>query len=398
MSFQDRISNFIESSANVDDLLIIFKALPLETVKRNIMQNIQLLNEDSQRKIFYELMPVTKILNDDELQHVLSFLDFREIRVIKLICKKFKILTEKNELNYFRKLYQKIYIGDQSQNKNTYILDWERSSLNHIETDLGFKGPYQKIEKLIDSCNNNARILIHGGIYEIKENFVIRKNLRIKGIICRKEKCAPIIYTKACITFKSKEIFLTDITIKLEHFYNSSIFIDSNAKVQAYGCQFDGSEVDHEDEYQDGYYIDGYNGTLINVAHNASFTAESCIFADTEQALWISSTAKRVSLYGNIFNRIRNFPRSPELNWFLGCIKIKDEDYEIQEHIDPVNVNFSSNLFVEIDQKYPFVWQSINNEQYNKAYFSCNLHTIQFNKVEGHHLGKINEFESILNE
>ena len=121
---------------------------------------------------------INDIFPDDVLQHILSFDDLLHPR---MVSKRWKLLSEKNETMHMRELYSSTII-DESQTEqpvSTWIVHPKRRHLNAVEIELGYKGP-MNIYDAYKMAKDGDRLLLHGGAYS--NSLVIDRSVQFIGL------------------------------------------------------------------------------------------------------------------------------------------------------------------------------------------------------------------------
>ena len=288
---------------------------------------------------FIESVPMINLLYDDIIQYIISFNEFEETR---LINKKFNSLTEKNEKKYYKQVYELINKDQDDVNNKTYIVNQNKLSLHSIEKKLEYDGPYCDVEKVIKLCNDGDRIIMHGGTYQMHDEFFIEKNIQIIGLTdIIKMECDKAIY------INSDKVRLQNMKI-LPCDNEESIVICRGCSLEAADCTFEsGSNI--------------INHTLIWVLAEASLIVNNCQFREAKGAVAMSPIAQNVDIQECYFANIKD-------GQALGCVTVLDEDEGIEGMVangySPLYVSLKcdKNVFEKIDANYPFVevWNSDN--------------------------------------
>lgn len=328
------------------------------------IEKIKNFNIKEQIQIYDKTLPINNSLHNDIIQYIISFNEFEETR---LINKKFKSLTEQNETNYYKQLYDSINKHQDNVNNNTYIINHNKSSLHSIEKKLQYKGPYCDLEKIIKICNHGDRILIHNGTYSMYDEFFIEKNIQIIGLTnLSKIECDKTI------NVNSNNVKLQNIKI-LSYEQEEAIKIFRECNLEAIDCTFESKS-------------NIVSQTLMWVLSKASLTVTNCQFKKAEEAILISPIAQYVNIQKCHFSNIKVGQLA------FGCITILDEDEGIKgmisnEHsLSYVTLKCTKNTFKKINDNYPFVeaWNS-NNKTYRIHGKNC--YTIENNIIfDEHHI------------
>eukprot|EP01084_Bolivina_argentea_P112940 201387_1 len=130
---------------------------------------------------------IDQVLSDDTLQCVLSFTG---IYVTKAVNKKWKQLSDINEIIYLKQLYKtinrKIIESPVKYNKNrnkTWVVHKHRSKLHKVETDLGFNAVMKDLYQTIDQCESGDAVIIYAGVYvAFSGSLVIQKDIQLIGV------------------------------------------------------------------------------------------------------------------------------------------------------------------------------------------------------------------------
>ena len=180
---KDQLRIKIQSATSINDLIGVLQHLSLPAIKGFVNQQIEQETLQNANKMYYESFSIQEILPDDVQQCILSS---DGLYHPKTICKKWKLLSDKNETIKMRKIYRSTMVPPPSnQVGSTYVVHPKRTHLNAIEISLGYKGPFSLSKALNNEhLKDGDRLLIHDGNYtnDNGESFVVNKSLQIIGV------------------------------------------------------------------------------------------------------------------------------------------------------------------------------------------------------------------------
>ena len=334
MDVENKLIEFIQSASIENKLRIILKAVPLSVIKALAIALVKNISTEKQLQLYYKALPMTHLLHDDVIQHIISFNEFEETR---LINRKFKCLTKNNENTYYKQLYHLINKDQHDANIKTYIVNHNKSSLHSIEKELEYDGPHCDLEAVIKSCDDGDRILLHHGRYPAYDKIFIEKNIQIIGLTHRTEiQCDKSMY------INSDNVRLQNIKM-FSDAKGQSIIIYRGCSLSAVDCTF-----------ESGCIRNTVNDTLISLNPEASLTLNNCKLREAPEAVSISPIAQYVNISECHFVNIYGG------SGFSGCVAITDEDVFINDIVDNgyspsyVTLKCIGNVFEKIYCKYPF--------------------------------------------
>ena len=157
-------------------------------------------------------LPITSLLNDDVLQHMLSFCHTTFLfNVMYLLNKKFQQLIMQTENNICIKKYSNLQSANAQQ--RTFVISNIRKQRCEIENKRNFLGPFNDLHYVIRKATNNDRILIiHSGDYDISHqpprpySEEIDKDLKIFGLTANN--------TDARIIINNVQVIDSNVTFK----------------------------------------------------------------------------------------------------------------------------------------------------------------------------------------
>ena len=162
-------------------LLPILQCLPLSVIKTFVQGQMEAASESTLRSLYFKGLSIDKILPGDVMQHILSY---DGLYHAKTVSKKWKLLSDKNEAKYLRKIYQSTIVPpSQNQAGSTFIVHPTRTRKHPFEKSLGYKGPMD-IKQALDRCDDGDRLLIHDGKYWklFDDKLYIKKSIRLIGL------------------------------------------------------------------------------------------------------------------------------------------------------------------------------------------------------------------------
>ena len=271
------LQQFINSATDAEQILPILKYLPLSNIKNFAIQNLKKIDSTEQKEIYFKALPITQIFPDDLIQHILSFNKFGATRFIN---KTFKSLTDKNESKYYEELYQSLNTNKDNET-TTFVVNQDRKTLYPFEEKAGHKGPYYNIEEAFKLCDNDARIILHSGVYNIYEEVKITENMQIIGFNDRNDGKNPVLCCNTPIYTYSDNFILENITITSN---SADIAISvEKGKFQASRCMFEKLKCIGSNLY-------------IGVKQHAILEIENSAFEKRKQRVGIHSMTKNVDV------------------------------------------------------------------------------------------------------
>eukprot|EP01083_Nonionella_stella_P174055 602287_1 len=240
--------------------------IPWKAMKEALLAAINGLNTETTNDLQYKCLPITNILPDDLIQHIVSFSDSL---AMKYINKAFNGSYNKNKTLELRQRQQvidkhafnpSVKYGEKNQ---TWIIHPTRTHLNSEEIAHGYNGPLKDLKGVKDAVKPGDKLLFYDGYYiETKaielDNF--RNNLQFIGVgnevVIKVYGCSQLIeignygncqsiYFKNvkiemgdpfCIQYNS-EIYMEDCEIVMG---SSSIDVSYNGRFNAKNCVFSG--------------------------------------------------------------------------------------------------------------------------------------------------------------
>ena len=162
---KETIQTFIRNANTIDDLLPIFKS-----VLGSALNDLNAINTKS---LYFTVASIDSILDDDVLQHILSFL--YPSNTIKSVCKLFRNLVYKNLANLKKQRLEAVdaqfFDIDPTKfdpNTNaTYIVDNSRQTISREEIEMGYYGPCD-LKHAMANCKSGDKILVFDGRYQLK--------------------------------------------------------------------------------------------------------------------------------------------------------------------------------------------------------------------------------------
>ena len=270
MSAESLLQQFIHSATNVEQILPILKSLSLSDIKNFAIQNLKKINTKKQKKIYFKALPITQIVPDDLIQHILTFNKFGDTRFVN---KTFKLFTDKNEKNYYEKLHQSLNKNKHNET-TTIVVNQHRNKLYPFEEKARYKGPCYNIEQAIELCDNDARIVIHPGEYKFYDVVNITENIQIIGLNDRNNGDNPRIYCNTPIKTYSNNFILENITIVSSS--NDVAISVEKGKFQASRCMFEKSEY-----IETNLYICKKKGAIAKIENSTFQTNKQEVAIDT---------------------------------------------------------------------------------------------------------------------
>ena len=358
INVKNKLIEFIQSAPSENELCHILKALPLSVIKDLVIKEVKNICTAKQLQLYYKVLPMTDLLHDDMIQHIISFNEFEETR---LINRKFKCLTEKNENAHYKQMYHLINKDQDDVNNKTYIVNQNKLSLHSIERELKYNGPYCDLEAVIKSCDDGDRILLHHGRYLAYDKIFIEKNIQIIGLTYKTEiRCDKSIY------INSDNVRLQNIKI-LSDVKTHSIIIYSRCRLKAIDCTFESGCI-----WNTVY-------TLIFVNPEASLTLNNCKFREAHEAVRISPIAQHVIISKCHFVNIHG------THGCSGCVAIQDEDVFIDDNVgyppSYVILKCTGNSFEKISYVYPFSEEFINGNDKRHSVYEKDCYIIEENVI-----------------
>ena len=308
----------------MDQLIPLLSYVSLHALKSMLLQQIQEMNVEIERKAYFNVSAIDEILPDDLLQHTVSFSGSDNTKGIN---KKWKQLSHKAETNYLREKYKSINnkellceneIKYDNNNNITWIVS-KRHKLHPIESKLGYKGPFAEIEDVLNECKDNDRIIVHNGQYQLKHDYEIDKSLQIFGV-----GYGATIKGTSSLT-SSANVYFEDITLELEYAFEctcsvfdaNGICVNSGSKLWMKNCNFLRADI------------------AILVEDDADCMVNNCSFLSSKQGVEISANARNVTIMDCMFRGcgIDKYP-------CIGIHKGFEDDYRVK-----MNLKCKRNIF-----------------------------------------------------
>ena len=334
------------------------------------------------RNICLQSLPITSLLNDDVIQHMLSFCHTTFLfNVMRSLNKKFQQLVIQTENNICVRKYSKLQCANAQR---TFIISNIRKQQCDIENKRNFLGPFCDLHDVVKKATNNDIIaIIHNGKYVISDKRkyaeIIDKNLKIIGLTANNNDIEIIINNvqviEGNVTFKN---------ITLKHIMECNEF--PHFVVYTYGhMSVDNCVFDFYDEPDDN----GDTSTLMNfveVEIGAFFSANACKFHNVSVAIEIDYRAYEVIIKNCIFENMWMYGRGSDSCILISDDKSIDRRMKILRYLhypeDLTAETFSLklqceyNVFRDIRWKYPFM-ESLYYDTSNQDSF-----TIQHNCID----------------
>ena len=172
-----KLKAFIDEARGVEDLIGIFKHVPLQRVKDLAKQHVQSIRPEELRSLFHKSCPIDSILSTDAMQSMLSFLPHQHS--LKSVNKHFNRLVHNNAA--ISKRARERNIASQFKGTNVWLVDPARDSLNADETQKGIKGPVESLQKALNCIESGDKILLAEGRHFFVGSLG-EKDVRIQGI------------------------------------------------------------------------------------------------------------------------------------------------------------------------------------------------------------------------
>ena len=160
------IKDAINSANASTDLVPIMQKLSLSAIKDFVNQQIEHETAHTISSIYYDALSLDSLLTDDVQQNILAF---DGLYHSKRVCKKWKLLSDKNETNYLNQVYSDCP-APTIHAKSTLIIHPNRTRPHPIEIKRGFKGPmrFQKAAELFKMQPDFAdTLLFHEGTHRV---------------------------------------------------------------------------------------------------------------------------------------------------------------------------------------------------------------------------------------
>eukprot|EP01083_Nonionella_stella_P087098 242168_1 len=147
--------------------------IPWKAMKEALLAAINGLNTETTNDLQYKCLPITDILPDDLIQHIVSFSDSL---AMKYIDKAFNNCYNKNkalELKQREQIIEKyafnpgVKYGEQNK---TWIIHPTRTHLNSEEIANGYQGPLNELIEVADAVESGDKLLFYDGHYRETDN------------------------------------------------------------------------------------------------------------------------------------------------------------------------------------------------------------------------------------
>ena len=367
------ISDVIKSMIMIDDILNIYQRNRFviinktnDNIKDIFIRYIKNVNNIKQKFEYKNIISINTFLNSDLIGYLISF---NEMNDTILINKKFHLLTLQNRQRYIKSFYKTINNIETKYNK-TYVINKKRSKLNDLEKKKQYKGPFKEIQNVLRICNDNDRILLHDGTYNLNSEIVIKKNICIIGV-GRRNKIHINAMEFFCGTLDKRcNIKFENLTINT---YDTALIIINGTTLKVKNCIFE---------------------RLIKLYSESKFEAKNCIFQKCKQAIQLSMTTIHVKLIKCHFLNInKNQNQKGNSKLIHGCVIIKNHWKDPQHsNLPTLYLECIENHFENIEDNYPFIEVSGIDQNEQCAVYEHNNYTIIRNTTndENHkHVNKL---------
>eukprot|EP01083_Nonionella_stella_P136272 414594_1 len=172
--YHQKLLDCVDKATSIADVQSVLNFIGIDALKPIIQNQIGLLNTRDAQKAFYETQSITEILNDDVLQHMLSF-DMHPNS--QLVCKKWdkqihsaKIAFERQRHRIVQQYFQQHSFAPVVSHKDTMNITWvvhpTRDRLTENEIASGYKGPMNCFFAALESYDSGDILLVHPGEYQ----------------------------------------------------------------------------------------------------------------------------------------------------------------------------------------------------------------------------------------
>ena len=361
MTQQQQILDFIVQTANDISIIDVIQHIPDNYRQSVLIEFIKNTSTENQRRIYYTIMPITLTLPTDVLQYIISY---NNINIIKLINRLFYTLATKNETKYYTELHKNI--ENKISYRVTHIVNNKRNILHKSEISHGYVGPYKNVDEAIIAAKHNDRILIHPGVYYVKNTIKINKNIELTGLTSKND-----IYNNYDVTiYLQRKIIITWNTITFKNLAITTLdtyamVIMNKAAIIADNCKFHYKDIS----------LDNNHRAVIIIHPECTFKCTKCYFRYTEEAILISMKAKEISIKNS------EFQYNTIAQYYNGCVVIQDHWDAIFTDNMIVKLEAIDNVFNITEDKMPFIEINENpNQQYvlynHGTYLLKNNHVI----------------------
>eukprot|EP01083_Nonionella_stella_P073808 199817_1 len=217
LSINLKLVSLIETATCIQDLIpLLTNIFGLAEVKDIMKQRVSTMNIQQKRDLHLKVSPMDDVLPECIVQHVMGFND--DLRQIALVNKTFHQCCDSVQrlvLRQKRTEWQTEFNDLHSDFKNNRIINVYPST--HQNT----------LPLAMEHAQSGDTLLIHQGVYQFQEPYVLKKNLKLIGycpdvLINSQEdhdNCAFDTSPFACIAIDTQYAYLQNITFDtIDHF------------------------------------------------------------------------------------------------------------------------------------------------------------------------------------
>ena len=189
---QQALHNYVNTATATVDLFELLRFVNLDDLKIFAHEQVTKLNEPASRIAYHSVLPITNVLPNDMMQHILSFGSFHEKIENRIICKQWNLLYKLNEENMLRTAYRSVndkYPNPVAPCNDTWVWHQVRKKLHPLEKRLGYKGPVYGLKDVEKYCKSGDRVLIHRDVFEEdgdEKNIYFSKDIYCIGLFPEK--------------------------------------------------------------------------------------------------------------------------------------------------------------------------------------------------------------------
>ena len=185
---QQALHSYVNTATAPLDLFQVLCLANMDDLKQFAHEQITKLNDSESRTAYHSVLPITNVLPNDMMQHILSFGSFHEKIGNRMICKQWNRLYNLNEEHMLRTAYRSVndkYPDPLPTGNDTWIWHQVRMKLHPLEKRLGFRGPLYGLQAVKTYCKSGDRVLIHRDEFEggkVEKKITITKDIHFIGL------------------------------------------------------------------------------------------------------------------------------------------------------------------------------------------------------------------------
>ena len=258
------------------------------------------MNENANRKLYFESSSIDYILPTDMIRQIISFQELRHPNT-KCVNKLWKTLSEEIETKHYQTLHDTLNADspikyDNTSNK-TWVVHRRRRHLPTVEANIGFNVSVQSIDYALKQAQSGDRILVHAGRYHVSCKLKA-KNLSVIGlpVIGLHEDCKILLLNDGEIeeplVSGYANLYLENLRFIDRDCGRAQIFVRDECKLWINKCRFHSRfsvisvAVDGSTDIKDSEFVTGECPIEI-MANSKEFLIRNCVFRYCKQCITI---------------------------------------------------------------------------------------------------------------